>query len=218
VIAAVVFDLDGVLVQSEPIWEEVRRGLVEEHGGCWAADAQNRLMGMSTSEWARYLSEDLGVGLPAAQVAEVVIARMAVRLSAHLPLLPGASRAVRLLAARWPLALASSSPRSLIDLVLGESGLAELFKVTISTEEVSRGKPAPDVYLEAAARLGAQPASCAAVEDSTNGVLSALAAGLAVVAVPQGRYPVDTSVLRDASVVLEDLDDLTPTVIESIER
>jgi HAD superfamily hydrolase (TIGR01509 family) len=202
VIAAVVFDLDGVLVQSEPIWEEVRRGLVEEHGGCWAADAQNRLMGMSTSEWARYLSEDLGVGLPAA----------------HLPLLPGASRAVRLLAARWPLALASSSPRSLIDLVLGESGLAELFKVTISTEEVSRGKPAPDVYLEAAARLGAQPASCAAVEDSTNGVLSALAAGLAVVAVPQGRYPVDTSVLRDASVVLEDLDDLTPTVIESIER
>jgi HAD superfamily hydrolase (TIGR01509 family) len=218
VIEAVVFDLDGVLIQSEPIWEEIRRGFVEEQGGHWAADAQTRLMGMSTGEWARYLSEDLGAGLPPDQVADVVVARMADRLSESLPLLPGAPEAVRRLATRWPLGLASSSPRRLIDIVLAASGLAGLFAVTISTEEVAAGKPAPDVYLEMGDRLRIAPESCAAVEDSTNGLRSALAAGLAVVAIPQDRYPVDPRVLAEASVVLRDLEDLTPVVIESIVR
>lgn len=213
---AVVFDLDGVLVDSEPVWEEVRRGLVEEYGGHWAEDGQARLMGMSTREWARYLSDELGVDLPPERVAELVIDRMAQRLTRDPPLMPGASDAVRLLADRWPLGLASSSPRRLIDAVLAASGLARAFRVTVSTEEVARGKPAPDVYLAVVEGLGARPPSCVAVEDSTNGLRSAMAAGLRAIAVPQPRYPVDQAVLQEAIAVLLDLRDLTPDLVHSI--
>ena len=140
-IEAVVFDLDGVLVDSEPVWEQVRRELVAEHGGRWPADAQRRLMGMSTAEWARYLSEDLGVALPPETVAELVIERMAARYTDRLPLMPGAVEAVRGLAARWPLGLASSSPPSLIGTVLDAASLRACFAVTLSAEQVARGKP-----------------------------------------------------------------------------
>src|SRR5215472_256577 len=109
-LAAVVFDLDGVLIDSEPVWEEVRHGLVDERGGRWPADAQARLMGMSTAEWSRYLTDQLGVGLPSDQVATMVINRVADRYANRLPLMPGADAALRRLAARWPLGLASSSP------------------------------------------------------------------------------------------------------------
>ena len=214
---AVVFDLDGVLVDSEPVWEEVRRGLVEEHGGHWAADAQSRLMGMSTGEWARYLSDELGVDLPQERVAELVIDRVAERLTRDPPLMPGARDPVRRLADRWPLGLASSSPRRLIDAVLAASGLAGAFLVTVSTEEVPRGKPAPDVYRAVVEGLALMPASCAAVEDSTNGLRSAMAAGLRAIAVPQPRYPVDQAVLRGAVAVLSDLRELTPDLIRSID-
>ncbi len=158
-IEAVVFDLDGVLIDSEPVWERVRRGLVSERGGHWAADAQKKLMGMSTPEWARYLSEDLGVGLPPGEVAELVTDRMAASYREHLPLLPGAVEAVRRLAARWPLGLASSAPAVLIETVLESAGLRPDFQVTMSTEQVPRGKPAPDIYLAVADRLGVAPAS-----------------------------------------------------------
>src|ERR1700751_4589196 len=131
-IDAVVFDLDGVLIDSEPVWEEVRRGLVAEYGGHWASDAQRRLMGMSTQEWARYLSEDLGVGLPPDQVARLVIRAMAGQDQDHLPLLPGAVDAVRRMAERWPLGLASSSPPALIHAVLTTAGIAPLFKAAVS--------------------------------------------------------------------------------------
>ena len=157
------FDMDGVLIDSEPVWERVRRNFVATRGGQWRADAQDRLMGMSTAEWSAYLSEDFGLRLSAPQVAELVIAAMAAEYRAHLPLLPGAVGAVRDLSARWPLAVASSAPRSLIDAVLDASGLRPAFAAAVSSEEVPRGKPAPDVYLEAAARLGVPPAACAAV-------------------------------------------------------
>ena len=122
-IDAVVFDLDGVLIDSEPVWEQVRRGLVAERGGHWAPDAQRRLMGMSTPEWARYLSGDLGVGLPPDGVASLVVDRMAARYRERIPFLPGAAEAVRRLAARWPLGLASSAPAVLIETVLQAAGL-----------------------------------------------------------------------------------------------
>ena len=156
-IEAVVFDLDGVLIDSEPVWEEVRRGLVAERGGHWAPDAQRRLMGMSTPEWARYLSEDLGVGLPPGEVASLVVDRMAARYRERIPFLPGAVEAVRRLAARWPLGLASSAPAVLIETVLQAADLRSYFKVTMSTEQVPHGKPAPDIYLAVTARLGVSP-------------------------------------------------------------
>ncbi len=212
-IEAVVFDLDGVLIDSEPVWEQVRRGLVAERGGHWASDAQQRLMGMSTPEWARYLSEDLGVGLPPDEVAALVTDRMAGRYRERLPLLPGAIEAVRRLAARWPLGLASSAPAALIETVLQSAGLRPDFRVAMSTEQVPRGKPAPDIYLAVAGKLGAAPASCAAVEDSSNGLRSAAAAGLHVIAVPRPEYPPDPDALAQASLVLPSLDELTPDAL-----
>jgi HAD superfamily hydrolase (TIGR01509 family) len=217
VIDGCVFDLDGVLVDSEPVWEQVRRQLVKERHGRWPPDAQSRLMGMSTAEWAQYLSEDLGVGLPPAQVADLVVDRMVERYGRRLPLMPGAIDAVRRVASRWPIALASSSPRRLIDAVLGGMGVAGLFAATVSTDEVGGGKPAPDVYVAAADRLGVAASRCVAVEDSTNGLRSALGAGLHAVAVPQPRYPPDPSVLAQAALVLESLSELTVAAIESLD-
>jgi HAD superfamily hydrolase (TIGR01509 family) len=215
-IEAVVFDLDGVLVDSEPVWEHVRRGLVEGYGGHWADNAQQRLMGMSTHEWARYLSEDLGIGLPPDQVARLVIRRMAAEYQQALPLLPGAVDAVRRMAGRWPLGLASSSPPALIHTVLTSAGIAPLFKATVSTEDVAQGKPAPDVYLTVATRLGAQPGTAAAVEDSSNGLRSAAAAGLHVIAVPRPEYPPAAAALGQAQAVLGGLDELTTDLVAGL--
>ena len=213
---AVVFDVDGVLIDSEPVWERVRRELVARHGGHWPDDAQHRLMGMSTAEWSAYMSTDFGLGLPPGQVAEQVTAAMAAEYARHLPLLPGAAGAVRALAARWPLAVASSAPRSLIEVVLDASGLRPSFTAAVSSEEVPRGKPAPDVYLAAAALLGVQPAACAAVEDSSNGLRSAAAAGLAVIAVPRPEYPPAADALAGARVVLGSLTELTPDTVAAL--
>ncbi len=208
------FDLDGVLIDSEPVWEQVRRDVVASHGGHWAADAQDRLMGMSTAEWSRYMSSGLGVRLPPREVAEVVIAAMAARYREHLPLLPGAVDAVRRMAARWPVGLASSAPRSLIETVLDAAALRAVFAATVSTEELARGKPAPDVYLEAAARLRVAPDACAAVEDSSNGLRSAAAAGCAVIAVPRPAYPPADDALASARLVLPSLAGLTVPAVE----
>jgi len=216
VIEAVVFDLDGVLIDSEPVWEQVRRRVVAEHGGHWDPDTQDRLMGMSTGEWSRYLSEDLDVALSPDQVAETVIAAMTERYREHLPLLPGAVEAVTRIADRWIVGLASSAPRSLIEAVLDASGLRPKFAATVSTEEVARGKPAPDAYLTAAGRLGVRPAACAAVEDSSNGLRSAAAAGLAVIAIPHEKYPPAPDALKRARLVLGGLDELTAEAVSSL--
>ena len=210
------FDMDGVLIDSEPVWERVRRKFVAAHGGRWPQDAQDRMMGMSTAEWSAYMSEDFGVRRPAPQVAGQVIAAMTAEYRARLPLLPGAVDVVRELSARWPLAVASSAPRSLIEAVLDASGLRPAFAAAVSSEEVARGKPAPDVYLEATARLGVLPAACAAVEDSSNGLRSAAAAGLAVIAVPRPEYPPAAEALDLARLVLDSLTELTPAAIAAL--
>ncbi len=210
------FDLDGVLVDSEPVWEQVRRQVVAEHGGHWLPEAQQRLMGMSTGEWARYLSQDLGVGLPPPAVAAMVIERMQARYREEVPLMPGATEAVRRLAARWPLGLASSSPPVLIGAALDGAGLRECFTVTLSTEQVPRGKPAPDIYLAVTEQLGFPPGGCAAVEDSTNGFRSAAAAGLQVIAVPHPRYPPEPAALDVARLVLTGLDGLTVQAVAEL--
>ena len=215
-IEAVVFDLDGVLIDSEPVWEQVRRQVVAEHGGHWAPGAQQRLMGMSTGEWARYLGQDLGVGLPPETIAALVIDQMKARYAEHVPFLPGAVGAVRRMAARWPLGLASSSPPALIDAVLDGAGLRDCFAVAMSTEEVAHGKPAPDIYLAVTGQLGFPPQACAAVEDSTNGLRSAAAAGLQVIAVPHPRYPPEPGALHAARLVLTGLDELTAQAVAGL--
>lgn len=218
-INAVIFDLDGILIDSEPVWERVRRAFVAEHGGHWQRESQSRLMGMSTAEWAAYLSGDLGVGLPPERVAAGVIERMTAAYAAQLPLLPGAIEAVRRIAETRPVGLASSSPLAVVRGVLDRSGLAPVFGAVASSDEVARGKPAPDVYLLAASRLAADPARAAAIEDSSNGLRSAAAAGLAVVAVPRPEFPPAPDALALAEVVLDGpraLDRLTPDLLTGL--
>ena len=215
-IEAVVFDMDGVLIDSEPVWERVRRGFVADRGGRWPADAQDRMMGMSTAEWSAYISADFGIRLTPQQVAQQVVAAMAAEYEKHLPLLPGAIEAVRALSGRWPLAVASSSPRSLIETVLATADLASAFAAVVSSEEVPRGKPAPDVYLAAADRLSVPPKSCAAIEDSSNGLRSAAAAGFTVIAIPRPEYPPAPDALAQARLVLSSLTDLTADTVASV--
>lgn len=217
-VQAIVFDLDGVLIDSEPVWEEVRRGFVAGHGGRWPPDAQDRLMGMSTEEWAEYIASDLVDGLTGEDVAYEVIDQMSQRYEKGPPVLPGAEEAVRRMAGYRPLGLASSSPRILIDLVLGKLGVAGLFHATVSTEEVERGKPAPDGYLTIAARMEAAGRDCVAIEDSGNGLRSAHAAGMTVIAIPRPTHPVAADALALATHVAVHLDEVTPELVRAIHR
>jgi HAD superfamily hydrolase (TIGR01509 family) len=211
-VAAVVFDLDGVLVDSEQLWDRARRELVKERGGVWHEDATRAMMGMSSPEWSRYLHDELQVDLEPAEISAAVVAKLEQLYREQLPLLPGARAAVLALAQRWPLGLASSANREVIDLVLELAELEDSFAATVSSEEVPRGKPAPDVYLEAARRLGVAPTDCAAVEDSTNGLRAAAAAGMRIIALPNRAFPPAEDALQLADVVIGSLDELRPTL------
>ena len=215
-IESVVFDLDGVIVDSEQAWDAVRRELVEEEGGRWTDDATEAMQGMSSTEWSCYMHEELGLDLDPDAISGRVVERLAERYRRELPLLPGATDAVRRMAARWPLGLASSSNREVIDLVLELAEIAGCFAANVSSEEVDRGKPAPDVYLEAAAHLDVAPERCAAIEDSSNGLRSASAAGMAVVAVPNRGYPPADDALELADLTLDSLDELSVERVESL--
>ena len=213
-IAAVVFDLDGVLLDSEQVWDDAREQLAAERGGRWHPQAQKDMMGMSSTEWSRYMHDTIGLPEPPEQINREVVERLSAIYREHLPALPGAREAVERLAARWPLGLASSSNRELINLALELLGVEHLFAATVSSEEVASGKPAPDVYLEAARRLGVDPTEAAAVEDSNNGILAAKAAGMRVVALPNRHFPPDPAALEQADAVLDSLGELTPERVE----
>jgi HAD superfamily hydrolase (TIGR01509 family) len=215
VIEAVVFDMDGVIVDSEQVWDEVRERYTRESGGTYSETATRDMMGMSSLEWSRYMAERLHVPGTPEEINAAVVRRMLERYGESPPLIDGAVDAVRRIGARWPLAIASSSNPELIDVVLRVSGLAPLIRVAVSSQEVPRGKPAPDVYLEAAGRLGVDPARCAAVEDSHNGIRSAKAAGMRVIAVPNPHFPPDAEALAQADVVLETIVALTPAVVDA---
>jgi HAD superfamily hydrolase (TIGR01509 family) len=215
-VEAVFFDLDGVIVESERIWDEARRELVARTGGTWKEEATRAMMGMSSPEWTRYLHDELGVPLPVEEIGPAVVAEMERRYRERLPLIPGAVEAVRALAAEWPLGLASSSNRPIIDLVLAEAGIADAFAVTVSSEEVARGKPAPGVYLEAARRLGVDPAACVAIEDSTNGIRAAVAAGMTVIATPNAELPPAQDALDLAAAVVDGPGEITPELVRRV--
>ena len=215
-IEAVVFDLDGVLVDSEQLWAAAREQLVRERGGTWTADATRAMMGMSSREWSRYMRDDLHVDLPAEAISAEVVARLERLYRERLPLLPGAVETVAAMHAAWPLGLASSANREIIELVLELADLGQFFAATVSSEEVPRGKPAPDVYVEAARRLGVRPEHCVAVEDSANGLRSADAAGMTVVAVPNPHFPPGVDALRLAALALDSLERLRPDLLASL--
>ena len=212
-IEAVVFDLDGVLLQSEEVWDSVRERYVRERGGRYDEEVQRAMMGMSAPEWSRYLHEEAGVRQDPEDINRAVVERMLEAYRSELPLLPGAVEAVRRTAESFPLGLASSSNREIFEAVLDLAGIADCFGATVSSEEVARGKPAPDVYLEAARRLGVEPECCTAVEDSHAGIRSAKSAGMRVVAIPNASYPPDDEALELADAVVGSLDELTVSVL-----
>jgi HAD superfamily hydrolase (TIGR01509 family) len=192
---AVVFDLDGVLIDSEQTWDEARRRVAEERGG------------------RGYLHDRLGVpGAPGA-ISGAVVALVLEAYDQRLPLLPGARETVQTLAKRWPLGLASSSNRAVIEVFLDRSGLRACFRAVVSSEEVAQGKPAPDVYLAALEGLAVEPHTAVAVEDSSNGIRAASAAGTRVVAIPNRTLPPPADVLVLADAVVGSLTDLTPDLV-----
>jgi HAD superfamily hydrolase (TIGR01509 family) len=215
VIQAVVFDMDGVLIDSEQVWDGVREALAKERGGRWHPGAQRAMMGMSSPEWSRYMHETIGLEDSPEEINNEVVERMLELYAESPPWIPGALDAVRRVAAAYPLGLASSSNRELIDVVLGAGGITEHFQATVSSEEVARGKPAPDVYLEAARRLGLDPALCAAVEDSHNGIRSAKAAGMSCVAIPNPHFPPGAAV-SEADLVVASVADLTAATFSKL--
>ena len=214
-IEAVVFDLDGVIVDSEQVWDDVREQLAHERGGTWHEGAQADMMGMSSPEWSRYMHERIGLPESPEEINDEVVRRMLERYRESLPLIAGSVDAVRRLAGAFTLGVASSSNRSLIEVVLDRARIADLFAAVVSSEEVARGKPAPDVYLEAAGRLGVEPARCAAIEDSSNGIRSAHAAAMRVIAVPNAHYPPAADALALADSVVSSPAELTPDLVHA---
>jgi HAD superfamily hydrolase (TIGR01509 family) len=212
----VIFDLDGVLLDSESVWHEVRRDYVVSHGGRWTEDDQAAVMGDNSRQWARYITENCGVALSPDQVYEGVVAALRLSYAAHLPLHRGAVDAVRRLRGGYVMAVASSSPPEIIEFVLESAGLRADFRAVVSSDEVPRGKPEPDVYLEACRRVGRAPERSVAVEDSSNGIRAALAAGLRVIAIPNVAFPPSAEVLGSAHVVLRSVAELSPRVLESL--
>ena len=207
----IVFDMDGVLVDTEQAWHDVRRDLSAEHGGTWHARANGDMQGLSTAEWTGYMVRELGVQLSADEIARRVTAELDRRYHATPPFLPGAIDTVRRLAdAGRALAVASSSPRTIIDALLDAGKITAAFAVVLSSEEVPRGKPSPDVYLEAARRLGVEPSACLAVEDSSNGLRAAAAAGMEVLAIPNPHEPAEPEALALAARVAASLPELFP--------
>jgi HAD superfamily hydrolase (TIGR01509 family) len=216
VIEAVIFDLDGVLIDSESAWDSARRELVADRGGTWTDSATRDMLGMSAPEWSRYVRDELGVDLPPEEIDKEVVERLLTVYAERLPLIPGAVEAVERMAARWPLGLASSSNRPVIDTVLDAAGIADHFRAWTSSEEVGPGKPAPDVFVETARRIGVDPRACAAIEDSHNGILSAHAAEMRVLAIPNHEFPPGEDALAHADRVLPGLDALTVDAVEAL--
>ncbi len=217
-IEAVVFDLDGVLIDSEQIWDGARRDVAGSHGGRWRQDATSTMQGMSSLEWSRYMHDELAVGIPTGQIVAAVVDRVLGQYDRELPLVPGASEVVARIGRRWPLGLASSANRVVIDRVMALAHWDGRFRVTLSSEEVAHGKPAPDVYLEAARRLGTAPTHCVAVEDSANGIRSGVAAGMRVVAVLHRDDPPPDDVLAAAHLVLSGLGELTAERLDELDE
>ena len=214
-VAAVIFDMDGVIVESERLWDKAREELVKETGGRWGAGSQRAMMGMASNEWSAYVRDELQVPLPAEEINDRVVARLIELYRADFPLIDGAQETVRAAAERWPLAIASSSNRELIDLVVELAGIADDFQTTVSSEEVGRGKPDPAVFLAAAEQLGTDPAECVVIEDSGNGIRAGVSAGMRVIAVPNQDFPPAKDALDLAHAVVDRVSEVTNQLIET---
>ncbi|MCL4294613.1 MAG: HAD family phosphatase [Anaerolineae bacterium] len=216
-IEAVIFDMDGLLVDSEPVWDRARRGMAEEVGKDWNEADHQAVMGVSTQAWAAYMINRLELSLSPQEVQDQIIVRMLALYQTGIPYFPGAVEAVKLAAQHYPTALASGSHRALIDAVAADAALRGQFRIILSADEVGAGKPAPDVYLETAKRLGVKPERCVCLEDSGNGILAGHRAGMRVIAVPDPRFPPASDKLDLADLILPSLSGFSLELIHHLE-
>lgn len=216
-IKAIIFDLDGLLVDSEPHWNEARRQMATERGKDWNQDDSKACMGVSTRTWANYMIRRLELDLSPDHVVSRIVGTMQAFYAHQIPYLPGAVEAVDLAARFYPTGLASGSHRSLIDTVLNDTPMRGKFKAVVCSDQVPAGKPASDVYLETARELGVKAVDCVCLEDSVNGILAGRAAGMKVIAVPDHRLPPSQEVLHQADIVLPSLQAFNLGVIQSLE-
>jgi HAD superfamily hydrolase (TIGR01509 family) len=211
VIEAVIFDLDGVIVDSEIWWDEARREFAAQRGRSWSEADRAAVMGANSRQWSATMRDRLHLDEPDRQIERAIVEAVVERYRREgAPIIPGAVEAVRRIARAWPTAVASSAHGEVIDAALEATGLTGVFRVVVSSDEVDRGKPEPDVYLEAARRLGVDPRRCLVVEDSLNGVKAAKAAGMTCVLIPNRTIPPAPGTAELADVVLERLADLDP--------
>jgi len=216
VIQAVIFDMDGLLVDSEPVWFEARRELLSHFGKSWTDADQERLMGVRTSVWVDYVTEKLDGAMRSDEVLSQTIEIMAQAYKGgNVPILPGAGEALEHCAGKYRVGLASGSPKLLIEAALTGADWFRFFEQIVSSDKCAHGKPEPDVYLEIMGRMVLDPKTTAVVEDSVAGVLAGIAAKAKVVAVPRGFTPSDDAALTQANERLESLHEL-PSALERL--
>ncbi|MEM7531312.1 MAG: HAD family phosphatase [Chloroflexota bacterium] len=214
-IEGVIFDMDGLLVDSEPVWDRARAALAAQYGKSWTTADHHNVMGVSTAEWTEYMINHFGATMPPEEMQKLVIDQMVAMYNERIPFFPGAVELVQTVAANYPTGLASGSPRQLIDIVTGYEAFEGCFQVILSADEIGKGKPAPDVYLATAERMGIDPIKCACLEDSGFGILSGKAAGMMVIAVPDERFPPVDEYLAKADIVLGSLADFSLELLEN---
>ena len=218
-IQAIIFDLDGLLVDSERYWNEARRAMAAERGIAWSADDHRACMGVSTRTWANYMIRRLNLEWTPEQVEQHIIGTMVELYARQIPYLPGAIDAVNFAAQHFRTGLASGSPRVLIDAVMNDAAMRGKFQAIVCSDELPRGKPAPDVYVKTAELLGMEPTRCVCFEDSANGILSGKNAEMYVIAIPDARYaPPPPGILQQAHSVLASLHDFNLNVIRALEK
>jgi len=214
-IEAVIFDMDGLLIDSEPAWDKARAELAAQYGKPWTTADHHNVMGVSTLEWTEYMINHFEATMPPEEMQKLVIDQMAAMYNDQIPFFRGAVELVQSVAAKYPTGLASGSPRQLIDIVTSYSGFDDCFQVILSADEIGKGKPAPDVYLATAERMGVDPAKCACLEDSGYGILSGKAAGMMVIAVPDERFPPAAEMVAQADIVLGSLEEFSLDLLET---
>lgn len=217
-IEAVIFDMDGVLVDSEVYWAASREEFAGEIGKTWAHDDHQAVMGRSTVGWAQIMQERLGVDMTIAQIIADMKRRMIAHYEERLPVRPGAVEAVRLAAQHYRVALASGSPTEIIRWVTELTGLDQVFEVMVFGDDIPNGKPAPDIYLEALRRLGVAPEAAVGVEDSANGIRALKAAGMYAIAAPSPMFPLSAEILRLADTKIDSLEDFSLALVQAISR
>jgi HAD superfamily hydrolase (TIGR01509 family) len=214
VIEAVIFDMDGLLVDSEPVWFEARQELFARFGKQWTEHDQAGLMGVSTSTWVDYVWKRLEGAMTREEVLETIVGIMAASYErGDVPLLPGAGDALDYCIPRYRVGLASGSPRVLIDAALTGADWHRCFEVVVSSDECAHGKPAPDVYLEALRRLHVSPERAVVVEDSSAGVRAGKAANVRVVAIPRAYTAPDDPAIELADARIDSLHSLSEVLV-----